>query len=281
MADDELERIELAFFSADAYPDAQRAVHGRRRADAEPALAAHVLGRHRPPDLHVAARPRRAGDDVVGRLGHADRPHGDDVPAGAQPGPARPPARPGRAPLVHRAYDDIDGQTIGVVGMGPIGLEVIRLAEALGMRPIGMRRTVRRRRAVRDVDDRPPRRARRPSSTCSSLALPLTDDTRGIVSAAVLDGDAAGRAVRQRRPRRARRRAGAGRALADGHLGGAGLDVFATEPLPADSPLWDLPNVIITPHSSALTAATGAGAVEIFLTNLARYVRGEPLLNER
>ena len=67
------------------------------------------------------------------------------------------------------------------------------------------------------------------------------------------------------------------RVLAEGHLGGAGLDVFAVEPLPADSPLWDLPNVIVTPHSSAQTAATGDGAVEIFLTNLARYVRGEPL----
>jgi phosphoglycerate dehydrogenase-like enzyme len=71
------------------------------------------------------------------------------------------------------------------------------------------------------------------------------------------------------------------RALTSGHLGGAGLDVFTVEPLPADSPLWDLPNVIITPHSSAQTASTGAGAVEIFLTNLARYVRGEPLVNER
>ena len=70
-------------------------------------------------------------------------------------------------------------------------------------------------------------------------------------------------------------------ALASGRLGGAGLDVFATEPLPADSPLWDLPNVIITPHNSANTGSSGTVAAEMFLTNLAHYVAGEPLLNER
>ena len=69
-------------------------------------------------------------------------------------------------------------------------------------------------------------------------------------------------------------------ALATGHLGGAGLDVFSTEPLPADSPIWDLPNVIVTPHSSAHTPASGENAAEIFLANLARYARGEPLQNE-
>jgi phosphoglycerate dehydrogenase-like enzyme len=70
-------------------------------------------------------------------------------------------------------------------------------------------------------------------------------------------------------------------ALTSGCLGGAGLDVFATEPLPADSPLWDLPNVIITPHNSANTPSSGEAANEIFLTNLAAYAKGEPLHNER
>jgi phosphoglycerate dehydrogenase-like enzyme len=70
-------------------------------------------------------------------------------------------------------------------------------------------------------------------------------------------------------------------ALVRGRLGGAGLDVFATEPLPAASALWDLPNVIITPHNSANTGSSGVEAAEIFLDNLARYVAGEPLRNER
>jgi glyoxylate/hydroxypyruvate reductase A len=70
-------------------------------------------------------------------------------------------------------------------------------------------------------------------------------------------------------------------ALSSGRLGGAGLDVFSTEPLPADSPIWDLPNVIVTPHSSAHTAASGENAADIFLANLAAYTRGEPLQNEQ
>jgi phosphoglycerate dehydrogenase-like enzyme len=114
-----------------------------------------------------------------------------------------------------------------------------------------------------------------------AVALPLTDDTRGIVSADVIAGMRPGAVfVNVGRGELVDEPALAA-ALRGGHLGGAGLDVFATEPLPADSPLWDLPNVIVTPHSSALTAASGEGAVEIFLTNLAAYVKGEPLLNER
>jgi phosphoglycerate dehydrogenase-like enzyme len=62
-------------------------------------------------------------------------------------------------------------------------------------------------------------------------------------------------------------------------VGGAALDVFATEPLPADSPLWTLPNVIVTPHSAGGTVLAAQRAVEIFTDNLGRYVRSEPLRN--
>jgi phosphoglycerate dehydrogenase-like enzyme len=70
-------------------------------------------------------------------------------------------------------------------------------------------------------------------------------------------------------------------ALESGHLGGAAVDVTDPEPLPATSRLWDLPNVIITPHNSANTPSSGEAANEIFLTNLAAYAKGEPLHNER
>jgi phosphoglycerate dehydrogenase-like enzyme len=69
-------------------------------------------------------------------------------------------------------------------------------------------------------------------------------------------------------------------ALASGRLGGAGLDVFATEPLPADDPLWDLPNVIISPHTSGASDGAARRVVDIFLDNLGRFVRDEPLRNE-
>ena len=69
------------------------------------------------------------------------------------------------------------------------------------------------------------------------------------------------------------------RALHSGQVGGAGLDVFAEEPLPFDSPLWEIPNVIITPHSSGEEPGNHAQATRIFLENAARYQRGHPLLN--
>ena len=69
-------------------------------------------------------------------------------------------------------------------------------------------------------------------------------------------------------------------ALASGHLGGAGLDVFETEPLPAESPLWSMPNVIVTPHNSGDAPGNLVRATEIFLDNLARDRRGAPLRNE-
>jgi len=179
-----------------------------------------------------------------------------------------------------RPFDDIEGKTIGVVGMGPIAREIIRMAAVLGMRPIGMRRAV-----VGDEPcetwtlDRLPELAA--ASDVLAVALPLTDETRDIVSSSV---------IAAMRPGAVFVNVGRGGlvdepalidALAAGRLGGAGLDVFVSEPLPADSPLWDLPNVILTPHNSANTQATGEGATEIFLANLARYARGEPLHNER
>jgi phosphoglycerate dehydrogenase-like enzyme len=69
-------------------------------------------------------------------------------------------------------------------------------------------------------------------------------------------------------------------ALANGRLAGAGLDVFAVEPLPTDSPLWDMPNVIVTAHDSGATDGANRRAALIFADNLGRYARGQPLRNE-
>ena len=68
-------------------------------------------------------------------------------------------------------------------------------------------------------------------------------------------------------------------ALRDGRLGGAALDVAEVEPLPADSPLWDLPNVLISPHSASTVEAENRRIVDIFLANLQRYLEGLPLIN--
>ncbi|MFZ8998575.1 MAG: NAD(P)-dependent oxidoreductase, partial [Ilumatobacteraceae bacterium] len=66
--------------------------------------------------------------------------------------------------------------------------------------------------------------------------------------------------------------------LVSGHLGGAGLDVFATEPLPTGHPLWSLPNVIVTPHSSGNTSTTTRRTIDRFLENFRRFTSGEPLI---
>jgi phosphoglycerate dehydrogenase-like enzyme len=69
------------------------------------------------------------------------------------------------------------------------------------------------------------------------------------------------------------------RALEDGIIGGACLDVFAVEPLPETSPLWDMPNVFITPHNSGVSPSNMERAMSMFVENLARYVQGKPLRN--
>ena len=68
-------------------------------------------------------------------------------------------------------------------------------------------------------------------------------------------------------------------ALRDGTIRGAGLDVFEEEPLPESSPLWDLPNVLVTPHISGVNPHYNSRLTELFRDNLARYLRGEPLRN--
>jgi phosphoglycerate dehydrogenase-like enzyme len=69
-------------------------------------------------------------------------------------------------------------------------------------------------------------------------------------------------------------------ALRDGRLAGAGLDVFEVEPLPEESPLWELPNVVLTPHSSGTSPGNDERAAAIFFENLRRFRAGEPLRNE-
>ena len=112
------------------------------------------------------------------------------------------------------------------------------------------------------------------------IALPLTPETRGIISADVLESMPAHAVVVNVGRGELVDQAALTDALASGRLAGAGLDVFDPEPLPADDPLWDLPNVIISPHTSGSSDGTTARVAEIFLDNLGRFVRGEPLLNE-
>lgn len=174
---------------------------------------------------------------------------------------------------------DLQDLVLGVVGLGPIGLEVARLGIACGMRTIGARRTPR---GDEPCETWPLARLDELCALADAivLALPLTDDTRHLFDAA-----------RLARMKRGAWLVNVGRgalvdepalvaALAEARLGGAGLDVFEIEPLPPESPLWSLPNVLVTPHASGDTPRNLVRASEIFVDNLGRFVRGEPLRNE-
>lgn len=112
------------------------------------------------------------------------------------------------------------------------------------------------------------------------LSLPLTRATKGLLDA---------KAIVKMRPGAVVVNVGRGgvideaalvEGLRDGRLGGAGLDVFATEPLPRDSPLWTLPNVLVSPHTTGLSVAENERIVTLFPRNLSRYLNGEELVNQ-
>jgi phosphoglycerate dehydrogenase-like enzyme len=176
-------------------------------------------------------------------------------------------------------FVELDGQRIVVVGWGPIGQAVVRLATAFRMDPVIVRR------AAQGDEPCPVRPLSELAGVVSDadavvVALPLAPETRGLFSAeviaampstAVFVNVGRGELVDQ---------AALTDALASGRLAGAGLDVFDPEPLAADDPLWDLPNVIISPHNSGSSNGTTGRVAEIFLDNLDRFVRDEPLRNE-
>lgn len=177
------------------------------------------------------------------------------------------------------SFDELDGSRLAVVGLGPIGLEIARLGVALNMEVEGIRRTPQGNEpcptfgfdSLNEVLGR---------ADWVACALPLTPDTKDLFDEA-----------RFAAFKKGARFINVGRgelvtepalvvALQSGHLSGAGLDVFATEPLPEDSPLWDFNNVIITPHSSGASATSEIRAEKLFVENLRRYINNEPLRNE-
>ena len=166
-----------------------------------------------------------------------------------------------------------------VVGLGPIGREIARLLRAFGLHVTGVRRQSA---PVAQCDETitfAQLREHLPRADWLVLACPLTAATRGLIDAGALALLPRGaRLVNVARGEVVDEPAMA-RALAEGQLGGAWLDVFTCEPLDAASPLWDLPNVIVSPHSSGRTSAHYDEVLEIFLDNLARWRDGLPLRN--
>ena len=178
---------------------------------------------------------------------------------------------------------DLAGRTLGVVGVGAIGSEVARLGKALGMSVLGVkRRTEAIDPASLHLDALyPPEDLPTVLKRAEFLVLitPHTPETETMIGAeelallprgAVIINIGRGRLVDE---------PALIEALRSGHLGGAGLDVFAEEPLPEDSPLWTLPNVLISPHSGSTSDRENSRLTELFCDNLRRFLAGEPLLN--
>jgi len=177
---------------------------------------------------------------------------------------------------------DLRGQTILVVGMGTIGATVARFAQLMGMHVIGMRRTPQQ--PGDPVDEMHPVSALRsvlPRCLWVVLACPHTPETHRLLNAETLALLPQGAHVVNVARGACAHEEALIAALRSGHLGGAYLDVFETEPLPAGSPLWDLPNVIVSPHNASASSGNDRRAADIFLGNILRWARNEPLLNER
>lgn len=181
----------------------------------------------------------------------------------------------------HYAVRELHGQRLLVVGLGHIGREVARSARALGMRVTG----VRRERGERDpdvvdevgsIDELPALVA---GSDAVVLALPATAETEGLFTAALIDSLPTHAVLVNVGRGSTIDEAALVSALQEGRLAGAALDVFATEPLPPDSPLWQLDNVLVSPHTAALSSKENERIVELFVDNLQRFRDGRPLRN--
>lgn len=178
------------------------------------------------------------------------------------------------------ALAELAGKTMLLLGVGAIGRRTARLARAFDMRVVGV--VSRPDRVVEEVDDLHgpgALTALLPDADALVLTLPLTPETRGIVGA---------RELAAMKPGGVLVNIGRGGlvdeealidALRQGTPAGAALDVFEDEPLSERSPLWTLPNVIVTAHYAGLTPRYDERAAAIFLDNLERFVTGRPLRN--
>ena len=172
---------------------------------------------------------------------------------------------------------DLDGQTAVLVGWGPIGQEIARVLAALRVRVVVVRRGAAPAAGVERTVDAARLLEVLPGADWLILACPLTDATRGLIGQQALGALPAGCHLVNVARGEVVDEPALIAALAEGRLAGAFLDVFAHEPLPAESPLWSLPQVIVTPHAAGHSDGHYARVAQMFLDNLQRWLAGEPL----
>ncbi len=176
------------------------------------------------------------------------------------------------------AGTDLEGRTLAIVGLGRVGAEIARLCRALGMTVIGTDVTP----AAEAVDryyELSALHAMLPQAEVLVLMVPHTPETEKMIGArelallprgAYFINTARGAVVDE---------PALIEALRSGQLAGAALDVFADEPLPPGNPLWEMPNVVVSPHSASTSDRENARITALFCDNLRRFLSGEPLRN--
>ena len=176
--------------------------------------------------------------------------------------------------------DELTGKTIGVLGLGNIGMETAWKAKCFGMKVLALKRkSMRRPSYVDEILGPQDLDYLLGKSDYLAITVPLTKETYHLIGE---------RELRLMKPSAYVINVARGgiidqealiRALKEGWIAGAGLDVFEEEPLPKDSELWKLENVVITPHVSGANPHYDDRAVRIFCENLKKYLEGKPLTN--
>lgn len=178
---------------------------------------------------------------------------------------------------------ELRGKTVGIIGLGQIGSETARLAKAVGCRVIGSRRSVEQPRENAEGVDLLLGPADLPRLLAESdfvvLAAPSTPETATLINAGTLAQMKPGACLINIARGTLVDHAALAEALQAGTIAGAALDVTDPEPLNPESPLWDMPNVLITPHVSSASEHFFRRQLDLVKENLGHYVRGEPLLN--
>jgi phosphoglycerate dehydrogenase-like enzyme len=180
---------------------------------------------------------------------------------------------------VEREKFELEGQTLCVIGLGDIGGTLAHKARALGMGVIGVRRTPRPHPAISHLYTHDQLLQALPLADHVALCLPLTLATTALIGAAELAAMRPSAYIYNVGRGGSIEPAALWDALQAGRIAGAGLDVTAPEPLPADSPLWQHPHVQLGQHTSGRSPFNANRITDIFMDNLARYLAGDPLRN--
>ena len=190
---------------------------------------------------------------------------------------------------------ELQNATLGIIGYGGIGQEIARLASAFGMKILVAKHDIsepninswqfaKTSKIQYDLVDKLylPEHLNTMLKHCDYViaAVPLTENTEHMISSSEFSAMKKGTILVNISRGKVVDELALINALQTGHLRGAVLDVFETEPLDSKSPLWTLPNVIMSPHVSGLTPNYDQRAIELFINNLERYLSGKPLLNE-